>query len=153
MQCHLVTSCCLQVAKTVKHPANLGSIILRRLEGFSPNIFSELHIDAELMMLACICFEISSDSSAANQLINLFVLKRIDLYISHKCFDLLGRVWSCACRIYFKIIRNHLIIKQVCVSSMIASALSTSSCQPSTSSVCSRKMRRRERRVSCFSLS
>ena len=85
-----------QIARLVKRPSNMGNIILRRLERFTPSIFSELHIDAELIMLACVCFELSSDSSAASQLKNLFVLKRIDVYISHKSFDLLGRVWSCA---------------------------------------------------------
>ena len=86
-----------QIARLVKKPANLGSIILSRLEGFTPNIPSELIIDSELIMLACICFDLSADSGASNQIKNLFVLKRIDVYTSHKCFDLLGRVWSCKC--------------------------------------------------------
>ena len=78
----------------MKKPANLGSIILSRLEGFTPNIPSELIIDSELIMLACICFDLSADSGASNQIKNLFVLKRIDVYTSHKCFDLLGRVFD-----------------------------------------------------------
>ena len=73
------------MARLVKKPANIGSIILRRLEGFTPSIYTELHIDAELIMFACICFTLSADSSAANQVKNLFVLKRIDVYIRCVC--------------------------------------------------------------------